>query len=241
MWQGKRAALLALLSVAPQFTITTIEARIPNRERVVNARQETSHAALKMNSRVRHEGAIEGPAYRGRGKVTDQEKEEADEVSDRFLQAMEEAQNRGSQLRLANDAPAERELSSQYTTCCSKYQNYDSEAMCSLYGEDCSSGGNQSGDKNNGEGSCATSGLSFIGISFSVNTAQGNPYSYQLCDQFPMQNIIDRDYTYIMSMDEDGWLVGGGYKPFDYSGKMPYIDSSHTELVRIGNLNPASG
>jgi hypothetical protein len=26
-----------------------------------------------------------------------------------------------------------------------------------------------------------------------------------------------------MSMDEDGWLVGGGYKSFDYSGKMPYV------------------
>jgi hypothetical protein len=24
-------------------------------------------------------------------------------------------------------------------------------------------------------------------------------------------------------MDEDGWLVGGGYKTFDYSGKMPYV------------------
>ena len=50
-------------------------------------------------------------------------------------------------------------------------------------------------------------GLSFIGISFSVNTASGNPYSYQLCDQFPMENIIDRNYDYVMSMDEDGCEV----------------------------------
>ena len=84
-------------------------------------------------------------------------------------------------------------------------------------------------------------GLSFIGVSFSVNVAEGNPYSYQLCDQFPMQNIIDRDYDYVMSMDEDGWLVGGGYKQFDYSGKMPYIDSSHTELLRVGSLDPNYG
>jgi len=84
-------------------------------------------------------------------------------------------------------------------------------------------------------------GLSFIGISFSVNTASGNPYSYQLCDQFPMENIIDRNYDYSMSLDEDGWLVGGGYKSFDYSGKMPYIDSSHTELIRIGALDAAYG
>jgi len=77
--------------------------------------------------------------------------------------------------------------------------------------------------------------------SFSVNTALGNPYSYQLCDQYPMENIIDRDYDYVMSMDEDGWLVGGGYKSFDYSGKMPYIDSSHTELLRIGSVDPEYG
>ena len=32
-----------------------------------------------------------------------------------------------------------------------------------------------------------------------------------------MEHIIDRDYEYVMSMDEDGWLVGGGYKTFDYS------------------------
>ena len=65
--------------------------------------------------------------------------------------------------------------------------------------------------------------------------------SYQLCDQFPVENLIDRDYEYVMSMDEDGWLVGGGYKSFDYSGKMPYIDSSHTELLRIGSVDPEYG
>jgi hypothetical protein len=56
-----------------------------------------------------------------------------------------------------------------------------------------------------------------------------------------MENLIDRKYDYVMSMDEDGWLVGGGYKSFDYSGKMPYIDSSHTELVRVGSLDPTYG
>ena len=111
--------------------------------------------------------------------------------------------------------------------------------MCSLYNRDCESGETPSHDS--GDESCEQEGLSFIGISFSVNTAYGNPYSYQLCDQFPMENIIDRDYNYVMSMDEDGWLVGGGYKSFDYSGKMPYIDSSHTELLRIGSLDTDKG
>jgi hypothetical protein len=113
-----------------------------------------------------------------------------------------------------------RRLSSQLTGCCYTYQSYSASNMCSLYGESCAGGGG--GDNHDsGDASCEQKGLSFIGISFSVNTANGNPYSYQLCDQFPMENIIDRNYNYVMSMDEDGWLVGGGYKSFDYSGKMP--------------------
>jgi len=132
-----------------------------------------------------------------------------------------------------------RRLSGQLTGCCYTYQKYSAAKMCSLYGQDCESGETPSHDS--GDESCEQEGLSFIGISFSVNTPSGNPYSYQLCDQFPMENIIDRNYDYVMSMDEDGWLVGGGYKSFDYSGKMPYIDSSHTELLRIGSLDVDKG
>ena len=140
-----------------------------------------------------------------------------------------------------DDTPEEfsRRLSSQLTSCCTAYASYYAYDMCNLYGEDCQDGSGGSNDS--GDGDCEMDGLSFIGVSFSVNVAEGNPYSYQLCDQFPMQNIIDRDYDYVMSMDEDGWLVGGGYKQFDYSGKMPYIDSSHTELLRVGSLDPNYG
>jgi len=134
---------------------------------------------------------------------------------------------------------SERDLG-QYTGCCSSYKGVAAADMCDLYGANCATGGG-SGDNNSGDQDCSMDGLSFIGISFSVNTSNGNPYSYQLCDQFPMENIIDRDYNYVMSMDEDGWLVGGGYKTFDYSGKMPYIDSSHTELIRVGNMDPDTG
>lgn len=139
-----------------------------------------------------------------------------------------------------DDTPEEfsRRLSSQLTSCCTAYTNYYAYDMCGIYGEDCSDGGDGSGS---GDGDCGMDGLSFIGVSFSVNVPEGNPYSYQLCDQFPMGNIIDRNYDYVMSMDEDGWLVGGGYKQFDYSGKMPYIDSSHTELLRVGSLDPNYG
>ena len=132
-----------------------------------------------------------------------------------------------------------RSLSSQLTGCCSAYTYYNASDLCALYGQDCTSGKSQSRDED--DSSCAQEGLSFIGASFSVNTKYGNPYSYQLCDQFPMEKLIDRDYNYMLSMDEDGWLVGGGYKQFDYSGKMPYIDSSHTELLRIGSLDVNKG
>jgi hypothetical protein len=127
----------------------------------------------------------------------------------------------------------------QLTSCCSKYANYTASDMCSLYSQDCTSGKTKSHDS--GDSYCTQQGLAFIGLSFSVLTRKGNPNSYQLCDQFPMENLIDRDYKYVMSMDEDGWLVGGGYKQFDYSGKMPYIDSSHTELLRIGSMDVSKG
>lgn len=137
------------------------------------------------------------------------------------------------------DETNRRRLGSQLTGCCSNYQSYSAVNLCAMYGEDCESGEMESHDS--GDDDCSQEGLSFIGVSFSVNTASGNPFSYQLCDQFPMENIIDRDYNYVMSMDEDGWLIGGGYKTFDYSGKMPYIDSSHTELLRIGSMDPDKG
>jgi len=129
----------------------------------------------------------------------------------------------------------------QMTGCCSSYKSYYADDMCTYYGYDCQDNENSGNSHDSGDGSCYVEGLAFIGISFSVQSTYGNPYSYQLNDQFPMDNIIDRKYDYIMSMDEDGWLVGGGYKTFDYSGKMPYIDSSHTELLRVGSMNPATG
>jgi len=225
MRHGHRAALLALL-VSPQLLFTA--ARIPDRERVVKARGEVSHAASHINRRVRHDG--DAVVLEPKVAAAIKQQQQDNEKKERFLRAMME-----------KEPSLQRDLANSYTSCCSKYSSYDSNSLCSLYGYDCGSGGSSDNNKNNQGSSCTTSGLSFIGVSFSVNTAKGNAYTYQLCDQFPMENIIDRDYDYVMSMDEDGWLVGGGYKPFDYSGKMPYIDSSHTELLRVGNMNPANG
>ncbi len=243
--KGRIPAILILVTLTAQ--LSEIDASLPSRSRLVR----DVRGASRDNGR-----AIEGQAYR-HSKLNELENTIIDrtaaEEKKRFVRSrgvnnasakkspvgegvLGGAIGTGTSANL--DVDFERELGSQLTGCCYNYKNYYANDMCGLYGEDCEEGEAGSGD--NG-GDCSMEGLSFIGISFSVNTANGNPYSYQLCDQFPMENIIDRDYDYVMSMDEDGWLVGGGYKTFDYSGKMPYIDSSHTELLRIGSMDPDKG
>jgi len=188
-----------------------------------------------MNSRVkattpfrRRELPIEGPKYRGKDRW-EAEGSNADRDASHLRKASLEADYK--------ETPEDfgRKLGSQLTGCCTTYSTYSADNLCYKYGENCATG--QVSSHDSGDDECQMDGLSFIGVSFSVNTANGNPYSYQLCDQFSMEDIIDRPYANVMSMDEDGWLVGGGYKSFDYSGKMPYIDSSHTELLRIGSLD----
>ena len=188
------------------------QAKLADRARLV---QQRGGGTLEDNGRP-----LEGHAYRSRRR-------DAEWDFERRLMRQKETTNDASKpspwkMDFVEDVVPEddqRHLSSQLSGCCYNYQKYSASSLCAVYGNDCESGETPSHDS--GDGDCSQEGLSFIGISFSVNTASGNPYSYQLCDQFPMENIIDRDYEYVMSMDEDGWLVGGGYKTFDYSGKMP--------------------
>lgn len=210
--------------------IPSIQARLADRSRVVKARQQAG-ATVKLHDNGR---AINGPAYRA-GR-TFQDNEMAQRATESIQQQKKKNPPRAKQEKKApwkmefppsdsgdvtmrEPLDPDRKLSSQLTGCCYDYQSYSASYLCAYYGQDCESGETPSHDS--GDSDCSHDGLSFIGLSFSVNTAYGNPYSYQLCDQFPMENIIDRKYEYIMSMDEDGWLVGGGYKTFDYSGKMP--------------------
>jgi len=224
------------------------DAKLADRGRVVKARKERTKSSILMNSRVygtntvpsrqmpvdmdMEDLPIEGPKYRGQQRWNAEE-------SNQLRNYHEFEKTRDEKTKDMTTEEFERELASQLTGCCNSWNTYSADNLCYKYGNNCASGSQASHDS--GDGDCGMEGLSFIGVSFSVNTASGNPYSYMLCDQFAMENIIDRDYEYIMSLDEDGWLVGGGYKSFDYSGKMPYIDSSHTELIRIGALDAEYG
>jgi hypothetical protein len=212
----------------------SVDSKLADRSRVVKARYESGkYDRYHDNGRP-----IEGPGYRSTrddAELEVQKRFEADKKKKVHRRAQEkvapwkmEMQEtlkggvpifRGKLQEETHKDDQARKLSSQLTGCCYDYKAYGATDMCALYGQDCKSGDTPSHDS--GDDDCEQDGLSFIGLSFSVNTASGNPYSYQLCDQFPMENIIDRNYDYVMSMDEDGWLVGGGYKTFDYSGKMP--------------------
>ena len=236
-------ASAAFIVIGSPIIQTGVQARLADRSRVIHARTNGASRRDKNNL------PIEGAAYRMGVSNPDYLNEMKREPTPRKLKK-NSVTTGSSTLQKRNDLDISEQINDsfyqqahrnlgQLSGCCTTYSAYGAEEMCALYNEDCWSGETPSHDS--GDESCTQDGLSFIGVSFSVNVASGNAYSYQLCDQFPMENIIDRDYNYVMSMDEDGWLVGGGYKSFDYSGKMPYIDSSHTELLRVGSMDVDRG
>lgn len=234
--------IAGLFILIGQYNGGGVDARVADRSRVIHARTNGASRRDKNNL------PIEGSAYFMGVSSPDYLEEQKREPTSAARALLQKKTATGSMAmtlqenQLADSSFPEqfnhRHLSSQLSGCCSTYKSYSAAEMCALYGQECETGGTSSHD--DGE-DCQLDGLSFVGVSFSVNTAHGNAYSYHLNDQFPMENLIDRKYDYVMSMDEDGWLVGGGYKSFDYSGKMPYIDSSHTELIRIGALDQSKG
>lgn len=84
-------------------------------------------------------------------------------------------------------------------------------------------------------------GLAFLGISLARKSDQGHPASQTHQTAFDLNDVTDRDYEYIFSTNDDGWLVGGGEPGPPKSYKLAAPDSAHVEIMRIGTFNKALG
>ena len=84
-------------------------------------------------------------------------------------------------------------------------------------------------------------GLAFLGLSLTRKSSAGHPNSVTHQTAFDLNDVLDRNYQYLFSTNDDGWLVGGGEPGPPHSYKLAARDSAHVELMRIGTYNPAWG
>lgn len=84
-------------------------------------------------------------------------------------------------------------------------------------------------------------GLAFIGLSLARKSEEGHPDSETHQESFDLNEVLDRDYEFLASSNDDGWLVGGGEPGPPRSYKLAAKDSAHVELIRIGTYEPTWG
>lgn len=84
-------------------------------------------------------------------------------------------------------------------------------------------------------------GLAFIGLSLSRKSEYGHPDTITHQTAFDLNEIQDREYKYIQSTNDDGWLVGGGEPGPPISYKLAAKDTAHVEIMRIGTYCPEWG
>jgi hypothetical protein len=84
-------------------------------------------------------------------------------------------------------------------------------------------------------------GLAFLGLSLSRKSEEGHPDTVTRQTAFDLNEVQDRDYKYVLSTNDDGWLVGGGEPGPPKSYKLPAKDSAHVEIMRIGTYRPEWG
>jgi hypothetical protein len=77
-------------------------------------------------------------------------------------------------------------------------------------------------------------GLAFLGLSLARRTEVGHSDSQTHQIAFDLNEVQDREYKYVFSTNDDGWLVGGGEPGPPHSYKLPAPDSAHVEIMRIG-------
>jgi len=76
-------------------------------------------------------------------------------------------------------------------------------------------------------------GLAFLGLSLTRHSELGCPDSITHQTAFDLNEVLDREYDFFASTNDDGWLVGGGEPGAPKSYKLAAKDSAHVELMRI--------
>lgn len=86
--------------------------------------------------------------------------------------------------------------------------------------------------KDGKEGECAIEGDS--ALREKEGEKLGHPDSYTHQTAFDLNRVIDREYQFLQSTDDNGWLVGGGEAGPPASYKLALLDSAHVEILRVG-------
>jgi hypothetical protein len=74
-----------------------------------------------------------------------------------------------------------------------------------------------------------------------VKEPRSHPDSVTHQTAFDFNTVMDRDYQFVQSTNDDGWLVGGGERGPPHSYKLAAPDSAHVELMRIGTYDTKWG
>ena len=84
-------------------------------------------------------------------------------------------------------------------------------------------------------------GLAFLGLSLCRKSPDGHVNSKTHQTAFDLNEVCDREYQFVFSSNDDGWLVGGGEAGPPFSYKLSAPDSGHVEIMRIGTFEPKWG
>jgi hypothetical protein len=84
-------------------------------------------------------------------------------------------------------------------------------------------------------------GLAFLGLSLARKSEQGHPDSVTHQTVFDLNEVLDREYEFMLATNDDGWLVGGGEPGPPQSYKLAAKDSAHVEIMRIGTYKKEWG
>jgi hypothetical protein len=70
-------------------------------------------------------------------------------------------------------------------------------------------------------------GLAFLGLSLAQKSELGHPESETHQTAFDLNEVLDRDYEFLFSTNDDGWLVGGGEPGPPVTYKVSRLHATH--------------